>query len=631
MVGDSPAEIDQTKWLGDGPVFFLSLILEHLLNKVTGGRILKTIIIALNSKYVHSSLAPWYLKAACDEACGEVIVREFTINENIEDILSAIYLEKADIVAFSCYIWNIGNMHRLAENISKLKPDSKIIFGGPEVSFNTIELIQSSKYVDFVISGEGELVFKSLIKHLNCKTEDKLCNFKGLTYRDVNGSIHQNPSGNLINLDILNSPYTAEMLNAVKGKIAYFEASRGCPFSCSYCLSSTTTGVRFVPMDVVKRDLKKLSNSGVRQIKFVDRTFNCNKERAKEILGFILETYNEGVPSGKAIPNEMINYHFEAGADLFDDETLQMLEKAPAGLFQLEIGIQTTNNNTLEAVHRKTDTDKSFENIRRLLSQGNIHVHLDLIAGLPYENLNSFKSSFNQVYNLKPHMLQLGFLKLLKGSSIRINADVHGYAYRSYPPYEVLYNNYISHDELVILKNVEEIVERYYNSGRFRSSLDYVIESSFSAAFDFYYEYSRYLARFEHRIQNISSRELYTLLFDYANTLESFNLNLFKELMKLDFLSSDSSGHLPESVKRIESTDFQEKCFGFLKDNNMIEKYLPDFIGVPAKQIFKKVHFEVFSLNVFDKSKNDKPIVILFDYSKKDLVTACYRYHLLDI
>ncbi|NJD04292.1 MAG: DUF4080 domain-containing protein [Ruminiclostridium sp.] len=618
---------------------------------------MKTLIIALNSKYVHSSLAPWYLKAACNGVCGEVKVIEFTINENPESILAAVYAERADIAAFSCYIWNIGQILRIAENLKKIQPYIITVFGGPEVSYDPVELLQKHPFVDCVISGEGEKPFPRLLKCIYqkhkessaasgktpvsgdlttsdgeyCKgmdssgecrpllpivketefaarVSDKLKEIAGLTYR-AGDAVESNPMDLPPDLSEIPSPYSEEMLASIKGKIAYFEASRGCPFSCSYCLSSADEGVRFFPMERVKEDLTRVIEAGVRQVKFVDRTFNCNKERAKELLRFIA-----GLQTAT-------NLHFEAAADLFDDELISILAEMPKGLIQLEVGIQTVNIKTLKAVKRKTDTDKVFKNIKRILQAGNIHVHLDLIAGLPYEGLESFKESFNRVYGLKPHTLQLGFLKLLKGSSIRENSRQHAYVFRDYAPYEVLSSKYISYDELTLLKGMEEILDRYWNSGRFTIVLDYIIHNYFTSAFDFYLDFYRFNLKMNKNIQSVSVRDLISLLLDYVKSIEGIDLAGFKEYLKIDFLASDSSGYLPTDMDRISTDGFNDKCYEFLRDQSNLAAYLPAFTGLPAKQIMKKVHFEL----IYKASS-----VYLFDYTAKDPVTRRFRYCIID-
>ena len=577
---------------------------------------MKTLIVALNSKYIHSSLAPWYLKAACDGARGEIKVAEFTINENIEAVLSAIYFEKPDVAAFSCYIWNIGHVLRLAENLKKILPEVIILCGGPEVSYDPAELLAAYNSVDYVISGEGETVFCRLLESIDSKTPDKLPKMRGVSYRDGSGAVKSSLPAEPPDLGGLPSPYTPEMLAAVKGKIAYFESSRGCPFSCAYCLSSVTGGVRYFPIERVKNDLVRLANAGVRQVKFVDRTFNCHPGRAKEIFRFIIDSY------GKQEQWRDINFHFEAAADIFDAEMLEILSKAPSGLIQLEIGIQSANGRTLEAVGRKTDMEKAFGNIRALLRPGNIHIHLDLIAGLPYEDLDSFKTSFNKVLGLKPHNLQLGFLKLLKGSPLRRDAGLHGYNFRSYAPYELLSGNYMSFEDLALLKGIEELVDRYWNTGRFAETME-VITSCFSSPFDFFAGFLEFIRSRGYAVQAAGGKELYTLLLDYGETIEGLDKTLLKESLKLDFLASDSSRHLPDGLERVTVEGFQDMCFALLKDEKLLARFLPAYAGMPAKQIFKKVHFEHIKIGKEQK-------LFLFDYSLKNPVTGRYIYYQLD-
>jgi len=587
---------------------------------------MKTVLIALNSKYIHSSLAPWYLKAACGDGCGEVIVVERTINDNIENILGEIYSLKPDIAAFSCYIWNIGKVLRLAENLKKVLPSVKIVLGGPEVSFDAVKIMEENIFIDYIITGEGETGFKALLTTLkDLKDEPEkslLSSIEGLVYR-IDGNVFSNNPGTLIkDLDLLPSPYTDEMLASISGRVVYFESSRGCPFSCSYCLSSTIDGVRYFSLDRVKSELLKLIKAGVKLVKFVDRTFNCNKARAKEIFKFVIEHGEETV------------FHFEAAADLFDDEMIEILSQAPAGRIQFEIGIQSTNMRTLAEVDRVSNLDRVFDNVRKLRQPGNIHLHLDLIAGLPFEDFYSFKTSFNGVYSLKPHNLQLGFLKMLKGSKIRREAHKYSYVYRNYPPYEVLGNGFINFGEITILKGIEEVLERYYNSGRFVRTLEYVISRYFSSAFDFYHSLYEYCKGRGWLNNPVSSRQLYSIFMDYINTtVAADEYGLINELLKLDFLASDGNNKLPEGILRQLPVFFKEKCFDFLKNEENIKKYLPSFVGQPAKQIYKHVHFEYFVYDVIDIKEGQpalkKDTIILFDYSCRNKVTGLYNYQKL--
>jgi radical SAM superfamily enzyme YgiQ (UPF0313 family) len=421
--------------------------------------IMKTLIVAINSKYIHSALSVWYLKASCDNRCGEVSVREFTINQRYGDIFISIYREKADNIAFSCYIWNITQVLDLIKDIKKAEPGTRIILGGPEVSFECEKLMFENPLIDFIIRGEGEDVFNRLLISLEKQDTDvkksdiyNLEKISGLCHRKQ-GRIIVSEHYNIIEkLDTIKSPYTEEMLSNIKDKAVYFESSRGCPFSCSYCLSSTFKGVRYFSLERVKDELRMLVKMGVKQIKFLDRTFNCDRNRAREIIEFVLENGND------------INFHFEMCADLLDDDLADLLKKAPDGLIQLEIGVQSINTRSLEAVNRKSDIERLFHYVCELKETGNIHIHLDLIAGLPYEDLKSLKNSFNGVFELRPHYLQLGFLKLLRGTSIRDKGDEHGYIYSELPPYEIISNSYISFDEILIFKDIEKVFDMYYNS-----------------------------------------------------------------------------------------------------------------------------------------------------------------------
>ncbi len=407
---------------------------------------MKTIIVAINAKYIHSNLAVWYLKASCGVSCGDVGVFEHTINERLDEILYHIIEEMPDNIVFSCYIWNIDYIKKLAANIKKVFRDCSIILGGPEVSFDCEQFMHENPDVDYIIRGEGEEAFPMLLECLNGRNVSKR-EIPGLILRQ-DGVVKPDKCLNIVKkLDNIPSPYLPEMLSSLGGRIAYYESSRGCPFECSYCLSSTIKGMRYFSMDRVEKDLEKLIKAGVGQIKFVDRTFNCHKKRSKQIINLLLDL------SDKYSVTDNINFHFEADAHLFDGDFMVFLKKIPRGLIQFEVGIQSTKSITLKEVDRRCEVDKSLENIRKIVSLGNIHLHAGLIAGLPFEDMHSFGEAFNRVFSLKAHQIQLGFLKMLKGSKIRKEADLHGYLFRDYPPYEVLSNKYMDSFEIVTKKN----------------------------------------------------------------------------------------------------------------------------------------------------------------------------------
>lgn len=575
---------------------------------------MKTVIIALNSKYIHSALAPWYLKANCAFGCGEVKVMEFSINEMTDSILSDIYEEDCDVAAFSCYIWNIGDVLKIADNLKKILPKVKIILGGPEVSFSASEVMKNNSSIDYILSGEGEAAFYQLLSSFKNQSISP-DNIKSLSYRDGDHIVEGEVYAVIEDLNKIESPYSEEMLCTTGNKIVYYESSRGCPFDCSYCLSSTFKGVRYLAIERVKSDILLFIKARIRMVKFVDRTFNCNIERAKQIVSFIIENAST------------THFHFEAAADLFDEEMICILSKAPVGLIQFEVGIQTTNNKTLLAVNRKTRLNEVFYNVQKLNSLKNIHLHLDLIVGLPYEDYESFRQSFNDVYGLAPQQLQMGFLKLLKGSRIRNDSDKYGYKFRNYPPYEVLSNDYLNYGEISKLKNIEDMVERFYNSGRFMKTIDYLIKSFFSSPFDFYEKFSEYFKKCGYFKRSLSSRDLYTIVLNFVGESElGIDLKIINELLKFDFLLSNNTNNLPIGIVRNMDLNFKEKCFEFLKREEYISKYIPSFEGVSAKQIYTKVHFERFLFDITKDNIAENKTVVLFDYTTNNDVTGHFHY-----
>lgn len=567
---------------------------------------MKTVIVALNSKYVHMSLAPWYLKSACQNTC-EIKVLELSINQDKHEIMRQIYMEKPDVVAFSCYIFNIVQIISIVKDIKQILPKVCVILGGPEVSFNAEEVLENNEDADYIVCSEGEVRLKKLLEAIGEGKEPD--GIDGIAYRD-NGQIVSIPPVEAIkNLDDVPSPYTDEMLEAAKGKIAYFEASRGCPFHCAYCLSPQVGGVRRFGTERIESDLARLMRSDVRQIKFVDRTFNCNAARAKEIVSFIMESAKNdetGKIGGK-------NYHFEAAADLFDDELIELLSSAPTGLFQLEIGIQSFNEKTLSAATRKTNLALCEKNIKKLLEAGNMHIHLDLIAGLPYEDFESFAQSFNKVFALRPHCIQLGFLKLLHGSDLRRQADSYHYAYSKLPPYEVFSTPWLSYGEILKLKDVETVVDAVYNSGRFLQTIDYII-SKFDSAFNFFFEFSQFLKDYYPEGYGIPSRELYNLILKFVRLkFGEAESAVVSELLKYDFFACDSSCNPPSELARFEIPGVRS-----LYDAERTSRV--------------RVHYERFAFDPLDfgklrstpSAKQTNPVDLRFEYRKKNLVTGLY-------
>lgn len=485
---------------------------------------MKILLCSINSKYIHSSLSIWYLYESLKQNCNnsEIFVYESTINSDINKTISDISEYDADYICFSCYIWNISYI----KNIIKSDESNKYILGGPEASHSAKELLEFSDAIKYIIMGEGE---ETLPKILN----GDLC--AGISYKKAE-KIH---IGDFVQFSGYINPYSEEYLKRLNGRIAYLESSRGCPFSCSFCLSGIEENVRFFDIEETKKNILLLANSGTKTVKFIDRTFNCNPKRTDEIIRFILEEYQKNIPEG-------VCFHFEVAADLFTENTILLLTSAPDGLFQIEAGIQSFNEKTLEACTRKTNISKIERNLKRLSRNRNIHIHTDLIAGLPYEDIISFENSFNRAYELKSDMLQLGFLKFLKGSVIRDNACANDSKFADKPPYEIISNNLIDEKNFKELKNIEEHLEKLYNSGRFKRTLSYLIKATKYSP----YELFRYIS-YNIEIKNNQP------LNDYVNLI--YNLfsgkvdsELLRDIMICDFLSVNSSGHLPSSLYRFD-------------------------------------------------------------------------------
>ena len=431
---------------------------------------MKILLAACNAKYIHSNLAVYNLRAYASAYQEHILLREYTINQTKDEILKDIYLTGADVVCFSCYIWNISFVKDLLCDLHKILPKTKFWAGGPEVSFDAEAFLRKTPQMTGVMIGEGEKTFLELV-HYYVDGEGSLAEIPGIVYRDGE-EIHNNGWRELTDLSEI--PFVYEQLEDFENKIIYYESSRGCPFSCSYCLSSIDKKLRFRDLELVRRELQFFLDHRVPQVKFVDRTFNCRHEHAMEIWRYILE-HDNGVT----------NFHFEISADLLRDEEIQLMSKMRPGLIQLEIGVQSTNTDTIHAIHRHMDLVKLERSVAKIHSFGNIHQHLDLIAGLPYENLESFQKSFNDVYEMKPDQLQLGFLKVLKGSLMEQEAQKYGILHKEKEPYEVLSTNWLSYREILKLKRVESMVEVYYNSGQFQNTLEYLVPQ-FEDAFIFY-------------------------------------------------------------------------------------------------------------------------------------------------
>lgn len=539
---------------------------------------MKILLAACNAKYIHSNLAVYDLKAYANRYEHDVALKEYTINQQEDDILRDIYLEKPDVVCVSCYIWNISFVKELVRDLAKILPGTAFWAGGPEVSFDGENFLRENPEFTGVMVGEGEETFLELAGYYIEKTPEILSEIKGIVYREDGKIIH---NGWREVMDLNKVPFVYEKLEDFTNRILYYESSRGCPFSCSYCLSSVDKKLRFRDTELVKKELQFFIDHKVPQVKFVDRTFNCRHDHAMEIWKYITE-HDNGVT----------NFHFEISADLLREEELQLMESMRPGLIQLEIGVQSTNPDTIRAIRRTMDFEKLKEIVNRIHSFGNIHQHLDLIAGLPYENLESFRHSFNDVYALKPQQLQLGFLKVLKGSHMKEMAKEYGIVYKAKEPYEVLSTKWLSYDEILTLKNVENMVEVYYNSGQFQNTLAWM-ERHFQDAFSMYealgvfYEKKGYLEISHTRMRR------YEILLEFLESVPGITGNQVIECMVYDL-------YLRENLKSRPRFALDQKPY-----EKMVWEYRRQ------EKVPKTAHIEVFGKNK----------VLLFDYEHRDRLT----------
>lgn len=565
---------------------------------------MKTLLVAVNSQYVHSNLAVRYLKAACDESCGAVKVLEFTINDTLMHIFSSIVREAPDIVAFSCYIWNIEHIVKLAGDLKEWNPNVILIAGGPEVSFDQGGLLENR--VDYLIAGEGEEKLPFLLRRLSSGepiSETEIDWFGRFT--------------TIEKLELLPSPYASDL--PLENRIAYFEASRGCPFRCGYCISSVTGGVRYFPLEKVYAALDTLAGSGSRIIKFVDRTFNANEQRSVEIWNYLLRYQHQGIV-----------FHFEIDPGLLSETMLDCLEKMPAGLIQLEAGIQSVHPETLEAVRRPWKIEKAFASLRRVISFGNIHVHVDLIAGLPNETYSKFRESFNLAMGLHAHHCQLGFLKLLRGSPLRRQAQQWGYRYRSYPPYEVISSRDLSSQEMIRLKDMEACVELFYNSGRFSFTLQYLKKQPETMEpFTFYETLAVFMRSRGYLDRPVKAAELYGILYDFLREINpSVSEGIF-EYMRLDYLRSFRNPAVPAILRSNAGVDpSRNKRKKIEQYRSVLERTLPRLRNQTLDSIWQQIHIENFNFPA--GLEFPRKAVIAVDFADVSPVTGLAGMYLLD-
>ena len=535
---------------------------------------MKILLAACNAKYIHSNLAVYDLKAYSSDYDKEVFLREYTINQPKDEILKDIYGSGADVVCFSCYIWNISFVRELIRDLAKILPETAFWAGGPEVSYDAENFLTEMPEVTGVLVGEGEKTFHDLLEYY-IDGKGSLGEIRGIAYRDGE-EIRHNGWRELMNLSEI--PFVYQHLEEFENRIIYYESSRGCPFSCSYCLSSIDKKLRFRDLELVKKELQFFLDHKVPQVKFVDRTFNCKHEHAMAIWNYILE-HDNGVT----------NFHFEVSADLLRDEEMDLMAKMRPGLIQLEIGVQSTNQETIRAIHRHMDLDKLERCVDRVHSFRNIHQHLDLIAGLPYEDYDTFHRSFNDVYQMKPDQLQLGFLKVLKGSLMKEEAEKYGIVHKEKEPYEVLSTKWLPYGDVLKLKAVESMVEVYYNSGQFQHTLEYLVPLA-KDAFTFYESLGAFYEKKGYSEISHSRMRRYEILLEYLQEETDVSVEKASQKMLYDL-------YLREKLKKRPS---------FAPDQKVYETAIWDYRK--ANHISKTAHIEVF----------EDGRAVLFDYERRD-------------
>lgn len=563
------------------------------------------LLTAVNAKYIHSNLAVYSLKAAAGVYGEQTELAEFTINHQTDDIFRSIYLKQPQLLFFSCYIWNRRVILELAENLSRVLPQCVIWAGGPEVSYDAEQFLAENPAFTGVMCGEGEQTFGRLLAYY-VDGRGALDEIPGIVYREGGACIIRTPPVcPAASLDEI--PFVYGELEAFAHKIIYYESSRGCPYSCSYCLSSIDKRVRFRSLELVKRELALLLEHRVPQVKFVDRTFNCNHAHAMEIWRFLHE-HDNGVT----------NFHFEIAADILTDEELELLARLRPGLVQLEIGVQTVNERALAAIHRAASFMRIADRVQKIAAGRNIHQHLDLIAGLPYEDFESFQTSFDAVYSLKPQELQLGFLKVLRGSELHRRAAEYGIVYRSQPPYEVLETKWITCGELMRLKEIEEMLEVYYNSQQFRYTIE-ALETYFPRPFALFEALADYYKEHEGE-KSFSRLQRFEALRNFIRNLEisGEGRQCFDELLTFDFYLRENAKSRPSWAAQRES--YRDAAVRFYREEEQSRRYLPDYVGMGWKQLQRMTHLERFSYDVIG-SRERRETWLLFDYEKRNPLT----------
>ena len=569
---------------------------------------MKVLLTAVNAKYIHSNPAVYSLQkfvtAYAPEYGRNVELAEFTINHYADDILQEIYRRRPDVVAFSCYIWNLQMIERVLEDLPRVLPEVQIWAGGPEVSYDAPEFLKKHDCMTGVMVGEGEETFLELMEYWHGKK--KLNEIPGITWRDGEGEIKVQPGRPL--LDMNRIPFLYDELDDFEHRIIYYESSRGCPFSCSYCLSSIDKSVRFRDAQTVVKELQFFLDRKVPQVKFVDRTFNCRHSHALTIWNYIREH-----------DNGITNFHFEIAADLLNEEELALLNTMRPGLVQLEIGVQSTNQKTIEAIDRVMDFSHLCSVVKRVQSGHNIHQHLDLIAGLPWENFDSFRQSFNDVYHLYPDQLQLGFLKVLKGSRMQEKAEEYGIVYHSDPVYEVFYTNWISYQEILELKQIEDMVEVYYNSGQFPNTIRH-LEKEFCDPFTMYQRMAAFYGQQGWWGQSHSRMQRFEMLREFIHSISENRI--YDELLLLDLYLRENSKSRPKWAPDLQNE--KKQFLDWFRQEEQEHQVLKGYEGFSARQMMNMVHLERFSIETaqlcgWEQQKEDtQECWVLFDYRNRN-------------
>lgn len=580
---------------------------------------MKVLLVAVNAKYIHSSLAAYSLCAYAASQGEAVECAEYTINHKEEDILADIYKKKPEAVAFSCYIWNIAIVDRVARELNKVLPSCQIWYGGPEVSYDPLQQLRKKPFLAGIMVGEGEKTLAELLwalrqpelkLELEAELELDLARVKGIAYWKIleNGERQPVFTGAREPLSMDELPFSYKDLGGLEHRILYYESSRGCPYACSYCLSSIEKGLRLRSMELVERELAFFIEKEVPQVKFTDRTFNCSHSHAMAIWQFIQEH-----DKGKT------NFHFEISADLLLEEEIAFLNTLRPGLVQLEIGIQSIHSDTLKAIHRRMDLDKLKWAVEGIKKGNNIHQHLDLIAGLPYENLEDFKKSFDFVYRLQPEQLQLGFLKVLKGAPIAQEAEQYGIVYQSKPPFEVMKTNWLSYDDVLALKQVEEMVEVYYNSGQFAMSLQF-LGHFYSSPFALFESLGDYYAKMGLNRVNHNRVSRYQILLDFTKERHLELSEAMREFLTYDLYLRENLKSRPGFMKDREL--YKKELRQLLEQEAKEPRHLSGYEGVQPGRLGRLVHGECFAFDIEEAARTGKPGNIgqwvLFDYQKRN-------------